>query len=69
MSTTPVEVSDELFDRLRTFLSPAQLLELTAGNAWENYRARFNHALGIESMGFAREPAGGVSTRNAAFAE
>ena len=53
MSRTPVEVPDELFEALRKHFSPAQVVELTSAIAWENYRARFNHALGIESEGFS----------------
>ena len=49
MSGTPVEVSDELFARLRGHYDEAQIVELTASIAYENYRARFNHALGIGS--------------------
>jgi hypothetical protein len=33
------------------------MIELTATIAWENYRARFDHALGIESQGFSEEGA------------
>jgi hypothetical protein len=50
---TPVAVPDELFAQLRHRFDEAQLVELTASIAWENYRARFNHALGIESQEFA----------------
>jgi AhpD family alkylhydroperoxidase len=53
MSRTPVEVSEELFARLREHFDEAQLVELTTAVALENYRARFNHALGIESQGFS----------------
>jgi alkylhydroperoxidase family enzyme len=53
MTSTPVEVKDELFDRLRAHFDNAQLVELTAAIAWENYRARFNHALDIGSQGFS----------------
>jgi alkylhydroperoxidase family enzyme len=53
MTTTPVEVPETLFTALRQQLSEAQLVELTATIAWENYRARFNHALGIEAQGFS----------------
>jgi len=49
MSKTPVRVSDELFERLKTHFSDEQIVELTASIAYENYRARFNHALNIES--------------------
>jgi alkylhydroperoxidase family enzyme len=53
MTTTPVEVPETLFTALRQQLSEAQLVELTATIAWENYRARFNHALVIEAQGFS----------------
>jgi 4-carboxymuconolactone decarboxylase len=53
LTQTPVEVSDELFDALKSHLNEAQLVELTAAIAWENYRARFNHAFGIESQDFS----------------
>jgi alkylhydroperoxidase family enzyme len=49
MSKTPVRVSDELFERLKTHFSDEQIVELTASIAYENYRARFNHALEIKS--------------------
>jgi len=54
MSKTPVEVSDALFAALRRHFDQAQLVELTATIAWENYRARFDHALGVESQGFSQ---------------
>jgi alkylhydroperoxidase family enzyme len=53
MTRTPVQVPDALFARLRARFDEAQLVELTAALAWENYRARFNHALGVESEGLA----------------
>ena len=53
MSATPVAVSDELVSRLRERLGEPGLVELTAVIAFENYRARFNWALGIESGGFS----------------
>jgi len=52
MSRTPVEVPDALFARLRERFSEAQLVELTSAIAWENYRARFDHAFGIEGENF-----------------
>ena len=30
-----------------------QIVEITSAFAWENYRARFDHALKIESEGFS----------------
>jgi alkylhydroperoxidase family enzyme len=53
MTLTPVEVSDPLFTQLRASFSDEQLVELTATIAWENYRARFDHAFGVESENFA----------------
>jgi len=52
MTRTPVEVTDELFDALREHLDEAQLVELTAAIAWENWRARFNWAFDIGAAGF-----------------
>jgi alkylhydroperoxidase family enzyme len=53
MTNTPVEVPDALFARLREHFAEAELVELTAAIAWENYRARFDHAFGIEAQGFS----------------
>jgi len=52
MSSTPVAVSDELFEQLRARFDDAQLVELTNVIALENMRGRFNLALGIGSAGF-----------------
>ncbi|HEX8368466.1 MAG TPA: hypothetical protein VF604_07990 [Pyrinomonadaceae bacterium] len=49
MSKTPVRVSDELFQRLKKHFSDEQIVELSASIAYENYRARFNHALDVKS--------------------
>ena len=48
-----MEVSDELFERLRARFDEAQLVELTSVIALENYRARFNWALGIQEEGYS----------------
>jgi AhpD family alkylhydroperoxidase len=53
VTRTPVDVSDELFARLREHFDPAQLVELTHAIALENLYGRFNHALGIGSAGFS----------------
>ena len=53
MTKTPVEVLDELFSPLRASFDDAQIVELTATIAWENYRARFDHALEIGAQGFS----------------
>jgi alkylhydroperoxidase family enzyme len=54
MTKTPVEIPDELFAALRQHFNEAQMVELTAAIAWENYRARFDHAFGIEAQGFSK---------------
>ncbi len=53
MTLTPVDMPDELFDELRQAFTPKQLVELTSAIAWENYRARFDHAFGVEAAGFS----------------
>jgi alkylhydroperoxidase family enzyme len=52
MTRTPVEVADELFRKLQAHFNQAQMVELSATIAWENYRARFDHAFGIKSENF-----------------
>ena len=54
MTQTPVEVPEALFAKLRAKFTDAQLVELTATLAWENYRARFDHAFGVEAEGFTK---------------
>ena len=54
MTQTPVDVSGELFNQLKQRFNERQLVELTSSIAWENYRARFDHAFGIESEGFSK---------------
>ena len=53
MTATPVDVPATLFAELRQHFNDEQMIELTATVAWENYRARFDHALGIEAQGFS----------------
>ena len=53
MTRTPVEVPDSMFAALRQNFDEAQIVELTAVIAWENYRARFDHAFGVEAQGFS----------------
>lgn len=54
MTATPVGVSDDLFAKLQRHFTERQLVELTSAIAWENYRARFDHAFGIEAEGFSK---------------
>ena len=49
VSKTPVNVPDELFGRLQKYFNEEQIVELTESITYENYRARFNHALQIGS--------------------
>lgn len=64
MTQTPVEVSDALFARLREQFTDAQLVELTSAIAWENYRARFDHAFGIEGENFSEGALCALPARN-----
>ena len=52
MTITGQKVTDELFADARRHFSEAQLVELTAAIALENFRSKFNVALGVESQGF-----------------
>lgn len=52
MTITGQRVSDELFARLKTFYDEAQIVELTAAVALENFRSKFNVPLGVEAQGF-----------------
>jgi len=51
MTSTPPNVTDELFARLQEFYDEAQLVELAAIVAQENFRSRFNTTFRIESQG------------------
>ena len=53
MTTTPLQVTDELVARLRRDLGDAALVELTMMISVENSRSRFNSALGLTSQGFS----------------
>jgi len=46
-------VTDALHGRLRRHFSEAQIVELTAAIALENFRSKFNTALGVEAQGSA----------------
>jgi alkylhydroperoxidase family enzyme len=49
---TDRKVTEELFARVRARFSEAQIVELTAAVALENFRSKFNVALGVEAQGF-----------------
>ena len=53
MTSTPVIISDEMFQKLSEYYNESQIVELTSAIAWENYRARYDHALKIGSQGFS----------------
>jgi alkylhydroperoxidase family enzyme len=52
MTVTGQKVDDALFALVRAHFSEAQIVELTAAVALENFRSKFNTALGIEAQGF-----------------
>jgi alkylhydroperoxidase family enzyme len=49
---TDRKVTEELFARVRAHFSEPAIVELTAAIALENFRSKFNVALGIEAQGF-----------------
>ena len=53
MTRTPVDVEDELYERMSCHFSEKQLIELTAIIAQENFRARFNRPFKVEPVGFS----------------
>lgn len=56
MTRSPAEVSDAVFETVRSLFTTEQIVELTAAIALENFRARFNCALKIESDGLCTLP-------------
>ena len=52
MTITGQKVTDELFAEARRHFSEAQMVELAAAIALENFRSKFNAALGVEGQGF-----------------
>lgn len=66
ISKTPVDVSDDLFERLRERFDEAELVELTFAAGIENLRARVNWALGIESQGYSEGAVCAIPERTAA---
>ena len=53
---TDQKVDDALFERVKRHFSEAQIVELTAAIALENFRSKFNPTLGIEAQGFCLLP-------------
>jgi alkylhydroperoxidase family enzyme len=56
VTMTDQQVDDALFARLRQHYDEAQIVELTAAVAFENFRSKFNPPLGIEAQGFCPLP-------------
>ena len=56
MTITGERVDDALFARLKQHYSEAQIVELTAAIAFENFRSKLNPALGVEAQGFCLVP-------------
>jgi alkylhydroperoxidase family enzyme len=56
MTITGQSVDDALFAALKGHYSEAQIVELTAAIAFENFRSKFNPPLGIEAQGFCPMP-------------
>src|SRR6516165_8915967 len=54
LADTPSHVSDELYAELRQHFTEEQLIELAAGAAQENCRARFNRVFDVGSDGLYR---------------
>jgi alkylhydroperoxidase family enzyme len=54
ITRTGERVTDELFARVRGYFTEAEVVELTAAIALENFRSKFNTALGIEAQGFCQ---------------
>ncbi len=53
---TDRKVDDALVDNLKKHFSDAQIVEMTAAIAMENFRSKFNPPLGIEAQGFCVVP-------------
>jgi alkylhydroperoxidase family enzyme len=52
VTITDQQVDDSFFARLKQHYTEAQIVELTAAIAFENYRSKFNPSLGVEAQGF-----------------
>ncbi len=53
---TDREVDDAFFAKVKQHFTEAQIVELTAAVAFENFRSKFNPTLGIEAQGFCVVP-------------
>jgi alkylhydroperoxidase family enzyme len=53
---TDQKVDDAFFARVKQHFTEAQIVELTAAIALENFRSKFNPTLGVEAQGFCVLP-------------
>jgi alkylhydroperoxidase family enzyme len=53
---TDQKVDDAFFSRLKQHYTEAQIVELTAAIAFENYRSKVNPSLGVDAQGFCMMP-------------
>jgi len=56
VTITSERPDDALFARLKANFTDAQIVELTAAIAFENFRSKFNPSLGVEAQGFCLIP-------------
>lgn len=69
LAGAPVAPPPALLAALRRHFDEAQLVELAAALAWENYRARFNRVFGVRAVGFADGAVCALPERPAASTE
>jgi alkylhydroperoxidase family enzyme len=60
---TDRQVDDALFAEVKKHFTEAQIVELTAAIAMENFRSKFNPPLGIEAQGFCMVPSAATARR------
>jgi len=53
LSRTPADVPEDLFAALRQHFDDAQMVEISAAIAWENYRSRYNRVFDVGAQGFS----------------
>jgi AhpD family alkylhydroperoxidase len=63
MTLSDRQVTDELVDRLRSFLDDDAIIELTGLIAFQNMSSKFNSALDVPAQGFCTLPGDGPSAR------
>ena len=56
ITTTGQKIDEAFFAQLKKHFTEAQIVELTAAIAMENFRSKFNPPLDIEAQGFCMVP-------------